>query len=1232
MTSSRSSLSPRPNSTPLLHLLASLVATVLLTACGGGGGGGDPGQGGGNPGTPLDGLGNGNGNGSGSGSGNGNGNAPPTDPGPNAPGDGPITGEPPRPLNFRIAEPSQARWSAVIDLPQVPAAAANLPDGKVLFWSAEDRFYFADVEGQTYTAIFDPATGRTTEQLVTNTRHNMFCPGTTNLPDGRLLVTGGIASPMTSIFDPRTNTWSEAARMNIPRGYQSNVLTPDSQVLTLGGSWSGPLGGKIGELWNQADGWRTLPGVPIEPMLGPDPGGIYRADNHLWLFATGDNRVFHAGPSANMNWITTDGEGSVRAAGTRGDDQYSQNGNAAMYDINRILKTGGAPAYENVNATRASYVIGLDAEASTTRLADMAYPRAFHNSVVLPNGQVVIVGGQTFPVPFSDNTTVFVPEIWDPVSREFSRMPAMQVPRNYHGVALLMTDGRVIVAGGGLCGVGCPANHPNLQILTPPYLLTSNGAPATQARITRAPTEASLGNTISVTTDTAVNSFVLMRLSSTTHTVNNDQRRVPVTHRSASPTAHSIDIPTNPGILPPGDYMLFALDPDGVPSISHRIRIGTAGVPLVNPPGQVSSGLGSPVALALTTRGATASGFSVTGLPPGISLDAGTGQLGGTPTAAGLWRVRVTARQGMAAASTEFTWNVTAAPAVRYVRIVSLGEPGDAGWASIAELDVLDPAGQALARSGWSVQASSTEPGRPATAVLDGNAGSWWQSGATGQAQQLTVDLKRPRAVGGIRLLPRQDGAAAGGIARFQVQTSADGNSWSPAGAEGDLAAWGGLGEARTVLLDNLARGRPALQSSTANGAAGRAVDGNPDGDAGRGSVASTQAQANPWWQVDLGRAHTLDVIRLWNRTDCCAADLGNLTVFVSRSDMSGRSLASLAADPAVWRYQVVTAAGRETLIRATARGRYLRVQLNGSGTLALAVVEAYGVVDETGRPTLAEGRPVISEQGKAVALALDGRDSLGGPVTFEASGLPAGLRLDPARGVIGGIPTEVGAAVIAVRVRNGAGHSAETSFTWVVEPARTAAGGVSARSLGEAAGGGVVAVKQVVPSATSATMAAPVASGVTGASATTVTSPIEPAAWRPSPFDPPEAIRGAALFHGQAPLEGRLPGHDQALPALASRCANCHGDANANVNANANASPAGRDSYRVDARLDALSLLTSRSRRGGPTSRFDAASLCQVLRTGVDPASVLVDPIMPRFTISDGDCRDLWAFLSRRM
>ncbi|WP_458432559.1 galactose oxidase-like domain-containing protein, partial [Pseudomonas aeruginosa] len=46
--------------------------------------------------------------------------------------------------------------------------------------------------------------------------------------------------------------------------------------------------------------------------------------------------------------------------------------------------------------------------------------------------------------------------------------------------------------------------------------------------MTSAPTSASAGSTLSIATDRTVTSFALVRMGATTHTVNGDQRRVPL--------------------------------------------------------------------------------------------------------------------------------------------------------------------------------------------------------------------------------------------------------------------------------------------------------------------------------------------------------------------------------------------------------------------------------------------------------------------------------------------------------------------------------------------------------------------------------------------------------------------------------------------------------------------------------------------------------------------------------
>ncbi len=412
---------------------------------------------------------------------------------------------------------------------------------------------------------------------MTNPSHDMFCPGTTSLFDGRIMINGGANSSKTSIYNPATNSWSADAAMNIARGYEGTTILSNGSVLTLGGSWSGALGGKVGELWTSGSGWHTLTGVSATPITGPDPAGVYRGDNHLWLFALPNGNVFHAGPTAEMHWITTSGSGTIVSAGNRGDDPYAINAAAVLYDVNQIMKTGGAPAYENQNATRSTYTISLNTSnntATVTKIAPMAYPRAYASGVILPNGQVVIVGGETVPVTFSDSNAVLVPEIWDSETKVFRQLKPLQNPRNYHSSAILLADGRVFAGGGGQCGNGCSANHLDAQILTPPYLLNADGTAATRPSITSAPATGTRGGTIAVTTGGPVMSFVLMRSSVTTHIVNNDQRRVPVSIAStSSPTSYVLDIPSDAGIALPGYYMLFALDGRGVPSVSASIKI-----------------------------------------------------------------------------------------------------------------------------------------------------------------------------------------------------------------------------------------------------------------------------------------------------------------------------------------------------------------------------------------------------------------------------------------------------------------------------------------------------------------------------------------------------------------------------------------------------------------------------------------------------------------------------------
>jgi galactose oxidase len=81
--------------------------------------------------------------------------------------------------------------------------------------------------------------------------------------------------------------------MQISRGYQASATCSDGRIFTIGGSWSGPLGGKNGEIYNPtANTWSLLSGCPVAPMLTNDAQGIFRSDNHAWLFGWKSGSVF----------------------------------------------------------------------------------------------------------------------------------------------------------------------------------------------------------------------------------------------------------------------------------------------------------------------------------------------------------------------------------------------------------------------------------------------------------------------------------------------------------------------------------------------------------------------------------------------------------------------------------------------------------------------------------------------------------------------------------------------------------------------------------------------------------------------------------------------------------------------------------------------------------------------------------------------------------------------------
>lgn len=473
-------------------------------------------------------------------------------------------------------------WGPTIDTPLVAVAIALLHDVlKVLMWSSYQASTFTGGNGgMTVTASYDPAAQTVTQRIVTNTNHDMFCPGLSMDFGGRVFVTGGNDNKRASVYDPPFDSWNSAPDMLIGRGYQAQCTIADGRTFVIGGSWSGGQGGKNGELYSpNANTWYPLPGCPVGPMLTADNDGVFRADNHGWLFAWKDKTVFQAGPSKQMNWYGTGGQGSQAGAGFRANDDHSMNGNAVMYDClaGKILTVGGAPNYQgNPDATANAHIITLGnsfQNPQVQQINPMWYKRAFHNSVVLPTGLVFITGGQQTPQPFSDQTAQFTSELWNPDGFHFTKTAPQPIPRTYHSTAILLPDATVFTGGGGLCGEDCATNHYDAQIYYPPYLFNGDGSRAARPTITNIPFVGNLGKTIQVSCNGPVGSFELFRFGTATHTVNTDQRRARIFPSGNNGNTYNVPIPPDAGQMIPGYWLMFAMSPNGVPSIAQQIRI-----------------------------------------------------------------------------------------------------------------------------------------------------------------------------------------------------------------------------------------------------------------------------------------------------------------------------------------------------------------------------------------------------------------------------------------------------------------------------------------------------------------------------------------------------------------------------------------------------------------------------------------------------------------------------------
>ncbi len=544
-------------------------------------------------------------------------------------------------------------WNSVTTWPFAFASAASLPDGRILAWGGNNPRSFSGGT-TTYAAIWNPTNNTIT--AINNNDHSMFCGIPTMLEDGRIFVNGGDGTrERVSIFDWRTNTWTRSNDMNRGRWYPGSVALPNGKVFTA----LGEPGDVYPEIWTPGSGWTLLNGANLQAPILNFPG--YQNNWLPYLHLAPNGNIFHAGPTQQMNWINPTGSGSVTSANLF-NTWYPKYSAQVMFDIGKVLVVGGQANNTDMPATNQAFVLDLNGATPTkTAVAPMAHARKFHNALVLPTGEVLVVGGNTSGVEFSDGGTHLEPEIWNPQTNTWRPVADMSVPRNYHSVALLMTDGRVWSGGGGLCN--CAADHPDHQVYTPPYLYNATGALAARPSITTAPNTVSAGQTASVTASAGVTKFSFIKMASLTHNLNSDLHYINVPFTSGASGQYALTMNSNLNVLTPGYWMLFAVNSANVPSVAKVIQVISSGRPQIVQPADQASLVAQAASLTISATDPTNETltYSATGLPTGLSISATTGVISGVPTTTGTTEVTVTVRDASnESASVSFDWTIRA--------------------------------------------------------------------------------------------------------------------------------------------------------------------------------------------------------------------------------------------------------------------------------------------------------------------------------------------------------------------------------------------------------------------------------------------------------------------------------------------------------------------------------------------------------------------------------------------
>jgi hypothetical protein len=479
--------------------------------------------------------------------------------------------------------PEQAgRWDKPFVIPVAGISAVLLRNAKVLFWSYDPLDW--DKPGASNTGVSYLWNPTSKAGSFLPTPENIWCGGQTILADGRVFLAGGnlrfpdptapagqqgwMGDLSTYTFNPVTSTYIKQPEMAVGRWYPTVTQLPDnSAIITSGYDESGTE--RVTQIVEQFTPSRGINGVgtirtvnikdtpglypfqyvlPSGSMLqaGPEYINSYTLDPATWTWNRLPNMLYDHGGNAN-GVIYTD---------------------ASVEPASQIITIAGGKTPPSNN----EYLDGYNPGTGWRDYPRWLQQRRNANTVILPDGKLFTVGGNSGKTNYSG--TLYSAELYskpaNDLTGEWIDVAPNTIPAAYHSSALLLPNGKVLLSQDDRTKTPEAAARHRAQVYSPPYLFKGErpdmAAPGVLTR----------GQTFDITATLyeprTIVSAVLIAPAAVTHGNDMHQRfiKLPIT---VSGTLVQASVPASTALVPPGYYMLFIVDSEGVPSIAKFVRI-----------------------------------------------------------------------------------------------------------------------------------------------------------------------------------------------------------------------------------------------------------------------------------------------------------------------------------------------------------------------------------------------------------------------------------------------------------------------------------------------------------------------------------------------------------------------------------------------------------------------------------------------------------------------------------